>query len=184
MVNGLTKMTLAAVGVIASSAQAQPVDEASATMTGPRIAIAIADELLLPPGESRTVLRDGAGHLVTRPGDVIRYRLTASNRGTEPARNVELLDPIPAGTEYVIGSARGGGMHLLFSIDGGRTFEPQPVRYEVRTTAGEMREVAAEPRMYTHVKWSIVDPLPPGGRVEAAFQVRVSSNNNPEHANQ
>ena len=154
--------TLVAACSIASSSWAQaPVDEA-AELRGPRIEIAVTDELVLPKGATESVIRDGAGNLVTRPGDVIRYRLTASNRGSEPARNTELLDPIPAGTEYVIGSARGDGMRLLFSIDGGRTFGPQPVRYEVRSPQGEVIEVAAEPGMYTHVKWSGLSPISPG----------------------
>ena len=176
-----TKMTSVATCLIAVGVWAQPVDEAAGP-PGPRIEITITDELVLPTGVSRTVLRDAAGNLVTRPGDVIRYRLTASNRGSEPARNTELLDPIPAGTEYVIGSARGDGMRLLFSIDGGRTFEPQPVRYEVRSEQGEVIEVAAEPGMYTHVKWSGLAPIPPGGEVEASFQVRVSQRQDTEQA--
>ncbi len=176
------RRTLVTACMIASSAQAQaPVDEA-AVPTGPRIEIVIMDDLLLPSGGTGTVTRDGAGNLVTRPGDVIRYRLTASNRGSEPARNTELLDPIPAGTEYVIGSARGDGMRLLFSIDGGRTFKPQPVRYEVRSAQGEVVEVAAEPTMYTHVKWSDLAPISPGDAVEASFQVRVSQRQDAEQA--
>ena len=169
-----TRTTLIAACLIALNARAQAPDDEAAGPTGPRIEIAITDDLVLPSGENRAVFRDGAGNLVTRPGDVIRYRLTVSNRGSEPARNTELLDPIPAGTEYVIGSARGDGMRLLFSIDGGRTFEPQPVRYEVRSAQGEVIEVAAEPTMYTHVKWSGLAPISPGDAVEASFQVRVS----------
>ena len=146
----------------------------SAPEPGPRIEVVIAGELVLSDDEDRAVLRDGDGHLVTRPGDVIRYRLTASNRGGEAARNTELLDPIPAGTEYVIGSAQGEGMRVLFSIDNGQTFVPEPVRYRTRTTEGEVRELPAPARMYTHVKWLSPEPIPPDGMVEATFEVRVS----------
>ena len=175
MTNRLTKTTLAIMFVSLLGADAPAaIEEAPAPVTGPHLEIAVGDELVLPSGESRAMLRDEAGHLVTRPGDVIRYRLTASNVGTDPARNTELVDPIPAGTEYVIGSARGDGMQLLFSIDGGRTFAPQPVRYQVHTAAGERRELAAEPQMYTHVKWHCPNSIPPGNELEASFEVRVS----------
>ena len=173
MTGRLMRIALLAACAGAGGLRAQAPDEAEPEL-GPRLEIVIADDLVLPPGEQRAVVRDEAGNLVTRPGDIIRYRLTARNTGTEAVRKAELLDPIPAGTEYVPGSARGAGMQVLCSIDGGQTFVPEPVRYRVRAANGDGRQVVAEPGMYTHVKWLSLAPLPPGGTLEATFQVRVS----------
>lgn len=143
-------------------------------VSGPRVEITITDELVPAPGEIRTAQRDSTGALITRPGDVIRYTLTAVNSGTQPAYEAEIVDPIPEGTEYFIGSASGDGMTITYSIDDGNFFQPQPITYEFRNPDGTIEKRPAAPDMYTHIKWLVTKPIQPRSSVSATFRVRVS----------
>lgn len=44
------------------------------------------------------------GHDPAQPGDVLRYRMTVTNKGDDPADQVVVTDNIPAGTTYVPGT--------------------------------------------------------------------------------
>ncbi|MFA6472530.1 MAG: hypothetical protein WCU00_10860 [Candidatus Latescibacterota bacterium] len=141
--------------------------------SGPRVEIAITDNLVLKQGETRTAQRDSTGALLTHPGDVIQYTLTAVNRGTQPAHEAEMIDPVPKGTEYVPGSAFGEGMTITYSIDGGKFYQPQPITYDFRKSDGAVEKRPALPGMYTHIKWLVNKPILPGTRVSASFRVKV-----------
>lgn len=154
-------------GGAAVRAQAPPI--------GPRIEITISDELVLRPGGTRTAVRDSSGNLITRPGDVIQYTLIAVNNGTGPAHEVELVDPIPAGTEYALDSAVGEGMAVSYSIDEGHLYQFPPVVYDFRLPDGTFEKRPAPAGMYTHVKWLVTQHIPPGGSVTASLRVRVTA---------
>jgi len=141
--------------------------------TGPRIEITLSDELVLAPDETRPVQRDSTGNLLTRPGDIIQYTLTATNHGTQPAHNVEIIDPIPKGTEYVLDSASGEGVTLSYSIDGGRIYQSPPVFSDFRLADGAIEKRPAPASRYTHVKWLVTQPLPPGASATVTLRVRV-----------
>ena len=158
--------TAAALGGGDAGAQTAPAD-------APRIEIVITDELILPQGEVRSVVRDSSGNLVTRPGDIIQYTLTATNTGRQAAHDVEIVDPIPAGTEYVLDSAAGEGMIVSYSIDGGKVYQPGPAVYDHRRPDGVTEERAAPASRYSHVKWLVSGPLTPGGQATALLRVRV-----------
>ncbi len=69
------------------------------------IAVTTAIDLYAPNVSANKSANDlNGGQLV--PGDVIEYTITVSNSGQDPAANVVLSDPIPAGTSYVPGSLR------------------------------------------------------------------------------
>ena len=141
---------------------------------GPRVEVAIHDDGLAP-GETRPAERDSTGRLITRPGDIIRYTLMATNLGADPAYHVDLVDPIPAGTEYILDSAEGSGMAVSYSIDGGRSYQPPPVLYDFQRPDGGMERRPALSRMYTHVRWLVGQPIRPGARVVATLRVRVTA---------
>ena len=155
---------LAMIGVMAVTGQAQ---------AQPRVVITMADTLVGPVQEERSALRDEDGNLVLMPGDVVRYILTAANEGGEAAYNVEIVDPVPAGTEYVPGSAGGENTTITYSIDGGRTYVATPM-IEVTNENGQVEKKPAPAEMYTHVKWLIAGPIEANQQVMAAFEVRVS----------
>ena len=145
----------------------------------PRIEIAVNDELILKPDEIRPVQRDSSGNLITRPGEIIQYTLTATNIGLQPAHDVEIVDPIPEGTEYVLESARGEGMIISCSIDGGRLYQSPPVVHDFQRPDGVIEKRAAPASAYTHVKWLVPRPILPGAQVTAFLQVRVIAGNAP-----
>jgi uncharacterized repeat protein (TIGR01451 family) len=62
------------------------------------------------------------------PGDVIVYTITLVNSGVEPARNVIVVDPIPADTEFVPGTIVANGLPVA-DFSG---FTPAPPQVVVR----------------------------------------------------
>ncbi len=56
-----------------------------------------------------TKINDPAG--AVKPGDTIKYTLCFGNTGNGNATDVRLIDPIPANTTYVPGSASGGAVY-------------------------------------------------------------------------
>ena len=142
-------------------------------LSNPQIQVTISDELVLSPKEVRPIIRDGHGDLVTRPGDQIQYTLAATNLGDEPAYEVELLDPIPKGTEYVIGSATGEGVVFFYSIDGGHSYQESTPTYDLQLPDGTIEKEPARAEMYSHVKWRFTHPIQPGASEAVILRVRV-----------
>ncbi len=107
------------------------------------------------------------------PGDVIRYTVAYRNAGKSEGRNATIVDPVPEGTTYIPGSAAGDGTAITFSLDG-KTFQAPPqLKYKVRRSDGSEAELLASPDMYTHIRWKLPDPLPPGGTGAVSFKVKV-----------
>ncbi len=110
---------------------------------------------------------------VANPGDVIRYALVFKNTTTGAVKNVELVDPLPKGTLYVLGSAAADHpVRVEYSIDGGKSYTVRPVVQVVE--AGRKVEKAASREMYTHVRWTVLGSLAPGAQVTAQFEAQVS----------
>lgn len=104
------------------------------------------------------------------PGDVIEYRIKAKNTTQEVLRNVEIKALIPKGTEYIPKSAT-PKPEPLFSIDGGKTYSHEPVKYKTIENGKEVEKVAT-PDMYTNIKW-ILPSLSPSEEVELRYRVKV-----------
>jgi uncharacterized repeat protein (TIGR01451 family) len=62
-------------------------------------------------------LTPGAGGLI-RPGDTLRYTVTANNSGGDVASNATVTDPVPANTTYVPGSLVVSGTSVSDATDG------------------------------------------------------------------
>jgi uncharacterized repeat protein (TIGR01451 family) len=109
----------------------------------------------------------------TGPGDVLRYTIRYENKGKGEARNAKIVDPIPSNTSYVSGSAGGEGAAIAFTLDG-KTFQPPTLlTYRVRQADGTEVEHVATPEMYTHIQWTLIQPVPPGGTGSLSFLVLV-----------
>ncbi|MBT8132834.1 MAG: DUF11 domain-containing protein [Gammaproteobacteria bacterium] len=104
------------------------------------------------------------------PGDVVVYTITFSNNGKEHADTVMITDPVPDQMRYIEGSAFGGGTDILFSVDGAESFA-QADDLVVVDAAGNTRSARAED--YTHIRWTMRNPLPPGKRGIARFKARL-----------
>lgn len=109
-----------------------------------------------------------------RPGQVVEYRLFATNEGdtTLPAGTVVLLGPVPDGTSFVPNSATPSSERVLTEFSASRppaddTFGEPPIL----VGEGDERS-AAEPEAYTAVRWTLLEPMPPGQ--EEAFFYRVT----------
>ena len=104
------------------------------------------------------------------PGDVLVYRLRATNVGLAPAREARIEDPIPAGTVLVPDSV---GKNVHASLDGGKTWQAFPATVPRKRDDGQVERVPAPANAYTHLRWVLEQPLPPGGSTEVGFKVQV-----------
>lgn len=132
----------------------------------------VMTDALAELADGQAAERDDNGNLMTKPGDVIRYTLVAENTSNEAMYNIKLVDPIPAGTEYVPDSAAGRGTDIRFSIDGGATYVAQPT-IQVRDQNGRLVTRPAPASMYTNVQWTFTQPLQPKEKRSVELRVRV-----------
>jgi len=106
-----------------------------------------------------------------KPGQVIEYVLLNSNVTDADLSEVNLVGPIPTGTSYLAGTASTGQYAKPeFSVDGGNTFQQEPIKYMVKQADGTEKETIATPDMYTHVRWTIGTMK---ARLEMALRYRV-----------
>ena len=110
---------------------------------------------------------------MTQPGDILRYTVTYRNEGSSPAVGARIIDPIPAGTVYVKGSASGTGTDIRFSIDGGTTWQSPPVMHVIIKSDGSEKKEPAPPELFTHIRWSILSEVPAGSSGRVSFKVTV-----------
>ncbi len=106
-------------------------------------------------------------------GETLHYTLTYHNKGDEDAVNAVVVDPVPAGTVYLINSATGRNAEIEYSADGGKTYAyPVKVSHEIRLTSGKVEKRIATPDDYTHIRWTI-QKVPAGASGTVGFDVRV-----------
>jgi len=158
-------------------------------------AVGVALALLLPPGssveaqddpsplrivalnltaqEEERSAEEGTGSPVSKPGDVIEYRISFTNHTGGSLRDVVFDDPIPAGLVYVEASAGAERSDVMvdFSIDGGASYSPAP-EVDVQEGGGWVTKPAPTDR-YTHVRWTLRQSVGPGEEVRATFRARI-----------
>ncbi len=114
------------------------------------------------------------GRTSARPGDEIGYTLDFTNVTGGPVRNVQLVDSIPQGTTYVLGSAAADRpARINYSIDGGKTYTAQPMITAIED--GKKVEKPAPRELYTHVRWTVLSPVAPGARVMVQLRTQVNA---------
>jgi len=88
-------------------------------------------------------------------------------------RNIQFVDPIPAGMVYVLGSATADhAVRIEYSIDSGKSYAARPVIAAL--VNGQRVEKPAPRELYTHVRWTVLGSLAPRARVMAEFRTQVS----------
>jgi uncharacterized repeat protein (TIGR01451 family) len=127
----------------------------------------VAEVLEKVPGIDGKPLQRLIPARVVSQGDVIYYTVKIRNPTTAPARDVAVIQRIPANTTYVSGSAAGPSADITFSADGGMTFKPA-AQLTVVTPAGVTRP--ATPQDYTHIRWQLRNVLAPSAVALARFQ--------------
>ncbi len=109
----------------------------------------------------------------TNPRDVIVYTVTYTNVGKNPVVDATIVDPIPAGTSYILDSAKGENAKVTCSIDGGRSFLPPPIWIKFKKPDGTVEKRQAPADRYTHVRWIIRKPVLPGRSGRVSLKVTV-----------
>ena len=109
------------------------------------------------------------------PGTDLTYTIGFNNTGNAPATNLAVTDPIPANTEFKLGSATtnfgttGLTVTMRYSNDNGATWTYTPVSGAGGAPAGYDRTV-------THVRWSFggnLSPTSPNNTGSVQFVVRI-----------
>lgn len=103
------------------------------------------------------------------PGTQVVWTVTASNICDKVADRVFIDNPIPAQMSYVSESAIGAGADILFSTDGRQFADPASLR--VSDSAGSQR--AARSSDYTHIRWSLRNPIGPGQVAVARYRAAL-----------
>ena len=109
---------------------------------------------------------------VVNQGEILDWTITSENTGNASALEYKTVGHIPRGTEFVPSSAKADGAKTAFSIDGGKSFSPQPM-IEEKQADGSIKRVPAPASMYTEIRYEWADPLAPGGKLSASYKVRV-----------
>jgi uncharacterized repeat protein (TIGR01451 family) len=86
-------------------------------------------------------------------GDEVHYTIRVRNPGQQPVRDVQVTKRMPFGMQYLPGSAAGPASDIEFSTDGGRSFQARPDSDE-----------------YSHLRWNLRRPLPPGSTALLRFR--------------
>ena len=127
--------------------------------------------------ENRTALADAArgarrADTTVHAGDVLRYRLTFTNAAPRAIRNVALANPVPAGLQFVAGSAKASraDARAEYSVDG-RTWSARPM--ETVVVDGRQVERPVAPERYTAVRWVVDGAVAPAAVVTAEFDARL-----------
>jgi uncharacterized repeat protein (TIGR01451 family) len=109
------------------------------------------------------------------PGSILRYVVTATNGTGSTVSDLIVIQPIPTGMTYIIGSATipvSEGASIEFSIDGSKTFVAKPTVTIKRPDAvTEVRPAPAE--AYTHVRWNFGKTFVGKSAMNTTYQVRV-----------
>jgi len=106
-----------------------------------------------------------AGKVV--PGDEVIYTITFANRGTEPAGDVVITNPIPEHMVFTKVEESPSGASISISADGGTRYDA-PRNLTVTDAKGQQRPAKASD--FTHVRWTFQEPLDPGAEGSVSFR--------------
>jgi uncharacterized repeat protein (TIGR01451 family) len=105
------------------------------------------------------------------PGAEVTYTSTYRNIGKRAAGNIAIVNPVPANTTLVGGSAYGDNTDITFSADGGKTWAPVS---QVKVVGADGKERPAGISEFTHIRWTHKGELAPGKQGVVGFRVVVN----------
>ena len=151
-------------------AQAQP---AESEVVGVELTAFVVTETVLADGTRTETFTEAEAVF---PGQVIEYRLVATNRSgaVVSAGRLTLVGPVPESTRYLADSATADGpdWRLEASLDG-EVFAEPPLRRIERNAAGQEVEVDADPGEYRALRWVVLMALAPGETITFRYRVAV-----------
>jgi uncharacterized repeat protein (TIGR01451 family) len=106
------------------------------------------------------------------PGQILEYRVTASNNTEGPVSSLNIELPIPKSTKYLEGSATNTPTvaTLQASADNKRSFGAIPLKRKV-IKDGKTVEELVNPNDYTNLRWVLKAPLQ--AKANFVFKARV-----------
>ena len=105
------------------------------------------------------------------PGTEVIYTSTFRNIGKRPAGNIAIVNPVPANTTLVAGSAFGENTEITFSVDGGKNWAAAD---KLTVTGKDGKARPAAPSELTHIRWAYRGELPAGKQGAVGFRVVVN----------
>jgi len=119
----------------------------------------------------RVVMKDGKEQFeaaaTAKPGDIIEYVATYTNKGRGGVTNLEATLPIPANTELIIASITPKGAK---ASTGGSAYGDIPLKRKVRQPNGAEVEQEVAAKEYRSLRWY---PGVLAGGASVAFTARV-----------
>jgi len=109
-----------------------------------------------------------AGKVV--PGDEVIYTIHFVNRGTEPASDVVITNPIPGHMVFTKVEDSPSTASVSMSADGGSHYD-SPRNLTVTDAKGQPRPAKASD--FTHVRWVFQDSLEPGAEGNVSFRAQL-----------
>jgi uncharacterized repeat protein (TIGR01451 family) len=111
---------------------------------------------------------------LVKSGEILDWTITSVNEGNAPATEYKAIGKIPAGTQFVAGSAKADGpVEVAFSIDNGKSFSGTPTVDE-RQEDGSVKKVPAPVSMYHQIRYAWSAPLNEGDKLNASYKVRLN----------
>lgn len=111
---------------------------------------------------------------LVKSGEILDWTITSVNEGNAPASEYNAVGKVPAGTQFVLGSATAeGSASVTFSIDNGKSFSTTPLIDE-RQADGSVKKVPAPVSMYNQIRYSWSAPLNEGDKLNASYKVRLN----------
>lgn len=105
------------------------------------------------------------------PGTEVIYTSTFRNVGKRAAGNISIVNPVPANTTLVGGSAWGENTQIAFSADGGKSWAGAD---QVKVTGADGKQRPAGLSEFTHVRWTYRGELAAGKQGAVGFRVTVN----------
>ena len=112
---------------------------------------------------------------MAEPGQVIEYQVTYKNQGKQAYKTGAITGPIPANMHYLAKTTKTKvRSELLVSVDGGKTYEKEPVKRQQKMENGKMKMVIIPADQYTHVRWKPTNKIKAGEKQTYNFRVKVN----------
>lgn len=122
----------------------------------------------------RVVTKDGKEVLepagTAKPGDILQYVATYTNKSKANVSKLEATLPIPANTELIPSSIKPAGAKASL---GGSNFSELPIKRKVKQADGKEIEVPVANAEYRSLRW-YPDTLAAGANFVASARVKVS----------
>lgn len=167
----ITQLGLFTFGLVLSiGLQTAPVlaQTGAAAQAKPDIESILTSKKVSVGADKKEVLSDAA---TAKPGELIEYRATYTNKGNAAVSNLTATLPIPANTEYQ-GASANPRTGVKASLGDGK-FEPIPLKRKVKLPDGKEVERAVPLTEYKSLQWSLGE-LAAGKSVVVSARVRVT----------